>query len=103
MLNVLIKFSDRKFKEISPVVQGAIDFLSSNDPQQLSDQQRGIQIVRLLNDINGNRGNKQLLKNLIGRTFGCVWRSVRYIFKKCKNTRIYVCVLNKACYIFSNR
>ncbi|XP_066928481.1 von Willebrand factor A domain-containing protein 7-like [Clytia hemisphaerica] len=67
--------SESKFKEISPVVQGAIDFVSSIDPRRKTDQQRGIQIIQRLNDVSVDRGNKQVLKNLLGRVFGSVWKS----------------------------
>ena len=67
---------ESKFKEISPVVQGAIYFLSSISPRRKTDQQRGDEIIKLLNEIKLDRGNKQVLKNLLGRIFGSVWKTV---------------------------
>ena len=50
--------------------------MSSIDPRRKTDQQRGIQIIQRLNDASADRGNKQVLKNLLGRIFGSVWKSV---------------------------
>ena len=41
-----------------------------------TDQQRGIQIIQRLNDASVDNENKQVLKNLLGRIFGSVWKSV---------------------------
>ena len=47
-------------------------------PGRKTDQDRGIQIIQLLKDIKSDRGNKQVLKNMLGRVFGSVWKTVCY-------------------------
>ena len=86
-----LHISETKFKEISSIVQGAIDFLSSISPRRKTDQQRGEEIIQLLNKVNVDRGNKQVLKNLLGRIFGSVWKTVCcYIYKFCCQINNYI-------------
>ena len=84
-------FLEIKFKEISAFVQGAIDFLSSIDPRRRTDEQRRDEMIDLLHKITLDRGNKQVLKNLLGRIFGSVWKSVCCCFYSCsrKKRKLY--------------
>ena len=57
-----LHISETKFKEISSIVQGAIDFLSSISPRRKTDQQRGEEIIQLLNKVNVDREINRFLK-----------------------------------------